>query len=214
MSFLRPVSLRAQQLWGLHKRTCTCASTTLVVERKARGLPLPSRTRVNCCRFSHPCFTENLPTLSLSHEGHDCAKKKGSCSKNEQHTEAEASLLPQDGAHNKPSFRMRTSSISAVLLKYTPVCRLLHGLIMRHHLKELIPHLRVPVPSPLQATPPQSRGPVVAREEHPGYPCVGCDIVQADHAPEAGVAQGSFMEFSSSTRVDIRKRWKKDLRKK
>ena len=23
-------------------------------------------------------------------------------------------------------------------------------------------------------------------------PCVGCDIVQADHAPEAGVAQGIF----------------------
>ena len=25
-----------------------------------------------------------------------------------------------------------------------------------------------------------------------GIPCVGCDIVQADHAPEAGVAQGIF----------------------
>ena len=24
------------------------------------------------------------------------------------------------------------------------------------------------------------------------YNCVGCDIVQADHAPEAGVAQGIF----------------------
>ena len=44
--------------------------------------------------------------------------------------------------------------------------------------------------------------------------CVGCDIVQADHAPEAGVAQGSSMEFSSGTMAGIRKRWKKDLRKK
>ena len=26
----------------------------------------------------------------------------------------------------------------------------------------------------------------------PGCSCVGCDIVQADHAPEAGVAQGIF----------------------
>ena len=25
--------------------------------------------------------------------------------------------------------------------------------------------------------------------------CVGCDIVQADHAPEAGVAQGIFHEI-------------------
>ena len=32
--------------------------------------------------------------------------------------------------------------------------------------------------------------------------------------PEAGVAQGIFLKFSSGTRVDIRKRWKKDLRKK
>ena len=44
--------------------------------------------------------------------------------------------------------------------------------------------------------------------------CVGCDIVQADHAPEAGVAQGSSMEFSSGTMAGFRKRWKKDLRTK
>ena len=44
--------------------------------------------------------------------------------------------------------------------------------------------------------------------------CVGRDIVQADHAPEAGVAQGSSMEFSSGTMAGFRKRWKKDLRTK
>ena len=29
-------------------------------------------------------------------------------------------------------------------------------------------------------------------EGRPALECVGCDIVQADHAPEAGVAQGIF----------------------
>ena len=36
---------------------------------------------------------------------------------------------------------------------------------------------------------------VFAPHNHHGTPterCVGCDIVQADHAPEAGVAQGIF----------------------
>ena len=28
--------------------------------------------------------------------------------------------------------------------------------------------------------------------DRPPAQCVGCDIVQADHAPEAGVAQGIF----------------------
>ena len=37
--------------------------------------------------------------------------------------------------------------------------------------------------------------------------CEGCDIVQSDHAPETGVAQGSSMEFSSNT-TRIRKMWK------
>ena len=41
-----------------------------------------------------------------------------------------------------------------------------------------------------------------AKQRH----CVGCDIVQADHAPEAGVAQGIFHG------ILVRKRWKKDLR--
>ena len=44
--------------------------------------------------------------------------------------------------------------------------------------------------------------------------CVGCDIVQADHAPDGGVAQGMFMEFSSGTMAGIRKRWKRNLEKK
>ena len=34
--------------------------------------------------------------------------------------------------------------------------------------------------------------------------CKGCDIVQSDHAPQAGVAQGSLMEFSSGAELDIR----------
>ena len=34
--------------------------------------------------------------------------------------------------------------------------------------------------------------------------CKGCDIVQSDHAPQAGVAQGSSMENSSGAELDIR----------
>ena len=43
---------------------------------------------------------------------------------------------------------------------------------------------------------------------------VGCDIVQADHSPDAELHRGSSMEFSSGTMAGIRKRWKKDLDKR
>ena len=32
--------------------------------------------------------------------------------------------------------------------------------------------------------------------------------------PKLELHRGSFMEFSSGTRVDIKKKWKKDLKKK
>ena len=45
-------------------------------------------------------------------------------------------------------------------------------------------------------------------------PCVGCDIVQADHAPEAGVAQGIFHGILVRHHGRNQEAVEEDLRKK
>ena len=106
---------------------------------------LPLRVSLTCLPETQtsgdllPPQTESLRRrlLSLSKEGHDCAKKKRSCSKSKQHTEAEASLLPLNGLTTSP-LSARGTQASPDLPKIHFGLPLLHGLILRHRLKELI----------------------------------------------------------------------------
>ena len=70
------------------------------------GTPSSRMRQISVLRASLTSFSkvskirENPKPPSLSKEGHDCAKKKRTCSKKK--TEAEASLLPQDGFTTSP----------------------------------------------------------------------------------------------------------------
>ena len=100
-----------------------------------------------------PPQTQSCHLQPLSLEGHDCAKKKRSCSKKTSST-----------FKRKPACSLRTGSQQALCpheeLKHLPTLYVglptLHGLILRHRLKELI--LLFSSPCHLQATPPQSHG--------------------------------------------------------